>query len=90
MSQKRSKRSVFTGCKEIAEKVCTHLILPNIGSPAEQEVILRSNFYMETRRLPVQPVTIAVHKEISMEANEESTRERLSQMSDLVAECENI
>ena len=25
-----------------------------------------------------------------MEANEESTRERLSQMSDLVAECENI
>ena len=38
----------------------------------------------------MQPVTIAVHKEISMEANEESTRERLSQMSDLVAECENI
>ena len=65
-------------------------MLPNIGSPVEQEVILSSNFYMETRRLPVQPVTIAVHKEISMEANEESTRERLSQMSGLVAECENI
>ena len=49
--------------------MCTHLILPNIGSPVEQEVILSSSFYMETRRLPVQPVTIAVHKEISMEAN---------------------
>ena len=45
---------------------------------------------METRRLPVQPVTIAVHKEISIEANEKSTWERMSKMSDLVAECENI